>query len=198
MDVLLIFLRNPVLGQVKTRLARSLGDAEALRIYRLLLDKTRHAALDVAAHRWLCYTDFPDLADEWPNAFFEKKSQSPGDLGERMAAAFRQAFEAGARRAVIIGSDCPQLDGPALQVAFEMLDTADIVLGPASDGGYYLLGMKHLAPALFQGIAWSTGSVLQQTLAASRAAGLSVTLLPMLRDVDTLEDWQAYQATQRR
>ncbi|HMX40916.1 MAG TPA: DUF2064 domain-containing protein, partial [Saprospiraceae bacterium] len=94
--------------------------------------------------------------------------------------------------------DCPQLDGPALQVAFEMLDTADIVLGPASDGGYYLLGMKHLAPALFQGIAWSTGSVLQQTLAASRAAGLSVTLLPMLRDVDTLEDWQAYQATQRR
>ena len=191
LNTLLIFIRNPQLGKVKTRLARTVGDAEALRIYRILLEKTRQAALGVAAERWLCYSDFADLHDDWPNADFHKKTQHPGDLGERMEAAFREAFAAGARRAVIIGSDCPSLSGAVLQQAFEALDEANFVLGPVPDGGYYLLGMKQLEPSVFHDIAWSTETVRERTLQKIQAAGLTCALLPVLTDVDTEEDWRA-------
>lgn len=191
MNTLLIFIRNPALGKVKTRLARTLGDVEALRIYRILLEKTRTATLGVTAERWLCYSDFTDLHDDWPNADFHKKTQHPGDLGERMEAAFREAFAAGAQRAVIIGSDCPDLTGTVLQQAFDALDGADFVLGPVPDGGYYLLGMKQLESSVFHDIAWSTETVREHTLQKIQAAGLTCALLPVLLDVDTEEDWRA-------
>ena len=193
MNTLLIFIRNPELGKVKTRLARTLGDAEALRIYRILLEKTRTAALGVAAERWLWYSDFADLYDDWPNVDFHKKTQHPGDLGERMESAFREAFAAGAQRAVIIGSDCPDLTGAVLQQAFDALDKADFVLGPVPDGGYYLLGMKQLKSSVFHDIAWSTETVRERTLQKIQAAGLTCALLPVLMDVDTEEDWVAVQ-----
>lgn len=191
MNTLLIFIRNPQLGKVKTRLARTVGDTEALRIYHILLEKTRSAALNTPAERWLWYSDFADPHDDWPNANFVKKTQHPGDLGERMEAAFREAFAAGATRAVIIGSDCPELSGTMLQRAFDALADTDFVLGPVPDGGYYLLGMKQLESSVFHGIAWSTETVRERTLAKIQAAGLTCTLLPMLRDVDTEEDWRA-------
>ncbi len=191
MDILLIFIRNPQLGKVKTRLARTLGDEEALRIYHVLLEKTRAAALGVQAERWLFYSDFIDKNDDWPEADFSKKTQSEGDLGERMEQAFRTAFEAGAMKVVIIGSDCPELTGALLQTAFDRLDESDFVLGPVPDGGYYLLGMKELESSVFRDIAWSTETVQARTIKKMQAAGKSCALLPVLSDVDTEEDWRA-------
>ena len=190
-NVLLIFIRNPLLGKVKTRLARTVGDEEALRIYHILIEKTRRAALGVQVERWLFYSDFIDTNDDWPEMDFQKKIQSTGDLGERMEQAFRVAFGAGAKKVVIIGSDCPELTGEMLQAAFDKLDGADFVLGPVPDGGYYLLGMKELEPAVFQGIEWSTATVRARTLEKIAAAGKSCALLPLLSDVDTAEDWFA-------
>ena len=187
--ILLIFIRNPQLGQVKTRLARTVGDTEALRIYHLLLHQTRAAALDATAERWLLYSDFAGKNDEWPEPDFQKMVQQPGDLGERMEQAFRGAFAGGAAQVVIIGSDCPGLTGAILEDAFTALNTTDFVLGPVPDGGYYLLGMRALAPTLFRDITWSTDTVRSTTLERIAVAGKNCTLLPLLTDIDTEADW---------
>lgn len=189
-SVLLLFIRNPRLGQVKTRLARTLGDGEALRIYLILLEKTRQAALGVPVERWLFYSDFLENGDEWSETDFQKKVQTGADLGERMENAFRQAFSAGADKAVIIGSDCPGLHGTLLQEAFNRLDDADFVLGPTPDGGYYLLGMKQMEASVFRGIVWSTDTVRAETLRRIEESGKLCVFLPVLSDVDTEEDWR--------
>lgn len=190
-STLLIFIRNPKLGQVKTRLARTLGDAEALRIYHLLLEKTRMAVLDCPVERCLLYSDFVAENDAWNPESFQKVVQQPGDLGERMEAAFQMAFETGSHKVAIIGSDCPELSGAVLQQAFDLLDTVDFVLGPVPDGGYYLLGMKAMEPSVFHHIEWSTETVRAKTLERINALGKTCALLPMLMDVDTEEDWRA-------
>jgi uncharacterized protein len=125
------------------------------------------------------------------NAVFEKKLQSTGELGERMEAAFAAAFEAGAERALIIGSDCPDLSPAILDMAFAALHHHDFVVGPVPDGGYYLLGMRRFQADVFRGIAWSTETVRSTTLAIIQSLEKSVFLLPELRDVDTEEDWAA-------
>ena len=186
---ILIFIRNPELGKVKTRLARTLGDEEAFRIYQILLAKTRAAVLDCAANRCLFYSNFVAENDDWNPDFFEKSIQHPGDLGQRMSAAFEQIFANGAQKAVIIGSDCPELTGEILQQAFDLLENTDFVLGPVPDGGYYLLGMKAPAPSVFQDIEWSTETVRAKTIEKIEALGQSYAFLPMLSDVDTEEDW---------
>ncbi|MBC7776555.1 MAG: TIGR04282 family arsenosugar biosynthesis glycosyltransferase [Phycisphaerae bacterium] len=191
-NILLVFIRNPQLGKVKTRLARTLGDEEALRIYHILLKKTRATALACKAERWLFYSDFITENDEWLRSDFQKKIQHTGDLGERMDEAFKMAFGAGAEKVAIIGSDCPDLTGELLQQAFDLLDSTDFVVGPASDGGYYLIGMKALEPSVFQGIQWSTETVREKTLEKIRVTGKSCALLPMLLDVDTEEDWRRW------
>ena len=189
---LLIFAKNPRPGRVKTRLANTLGDVEALRIYRFLLQKTRETALAVEARRCLRYSDAITQDDEWPEEQFEKFVQEGADLGERMNAAFLRAFDDGAGKAVIIGSDCPELDGALLAEAFSALDASDVVIGPAPDGGYYLLGMRQHQPALFADIVWSTPAVLPATLEKAARLGLKVHLLPELSDIDTETDWRAY------
>ncbi|MBK6998112.1 MAG: TIGR04282 family arsenosugar biosynthesis glycosyltransferase [Lewinellaceae bacterium] len=189
-NTLLIFIRNPQLGKVKTRLAQTLGDEEALRIYQILLKKTRSAALACEAERYLFYSDFVDEQDDWAPAFFQKKIQHRGDLGARMESAFQQTFESGAKKVIIIGSDCPELSGETLQQAFDLLDTADFVLGPVPDGGYYLLGMKALESSVFHNIEWSTETVRAKTIEKILAVGKSYALLPILSDVDTEEDWR--------
>lgn len=191
-NVLIIFVRNPELGKVKTRLARTLGAEAALRIYRFLLEKTRAAALGASLERWLFYSENIPETDEWPRELFHKKQQSEGDLGARMEAAFQQAFEAGAEKVLIIGSDCPELTSTILEHALEMLDHTDFVLGPVPDGGYYLLGMKALTPVVFRDIAWSTAAVRAQTVEKIAALGQGYTLLPMLTDIDEAEDWADY------
>ena len=192
-NILLLFIKNPHPGYVKTRLARTVGDEEALRIYHILLDKTRKAAQALQAERWLYYSDFPDPDDNWPETDFLKKAQHGSDLGARMEAAFREAFDAGAAKVVIIGSDCPELSEEVLRAAFDHLDEKDFALGPTPDGGYYLLGMKQLESGIFHGIEWSTDSVRAKTLEQISLAGKTVAILPMLSDIDTEEDWRLYE-----
>lgn len=194
MDILLIFVKNPIPGQVKTRLARTVGDEKAADVYRFLLKKTRQLALDTSmARRWLFYADgVPAEDDIWPTALFEKYAQCPGDLGERMADAFQRAFAAGGKHVIIIGSDCPELTVEILEEAFAALDTCDAIIGPAHDGGYYMLGMNRFIPELFQGIAWSTPAVLGQTFEVFDRLRLDYGIFPTLSDIDTEADWLAY------
>lgn len=191
-QTLLIFVRNPVQGKVKTRLASTMGAEKALQVYHLLLEKTHRAALGCKAERWLFYSDFVPESDNWAPDFFCKKIQHGDSLGERMERAFQEAFYAGASKVVIIGSDCPELDSDILDTAFTTLDYADVVLGPVPDGGYYLLGMKTFLPSLFRDIEWSTSSVLEKTLDRAKAAGQSVAMLPQRYDIDTEADWEKF------
>lgn len=191
-SVLIIFIKNPRRGYVKTRLARTLGADVALQIYHYLLCQTRHAASAVKVRRLLFYSDVVEPADAWPETDFEKRVQSSGDLGLRMEQAFREAFAEGAQKVGIIGSDCPALTGAVLETAFQQLEHSDFVIGPTPDGGYYFLGMRVFEPGVFQDIAWSTEAVLSQTVAQIQKLGKKVSMLPVLSDIDTETDWIAY------
>jgi rSAM/selenodomain-associated transferase 1 len=186
--LLLIFIKNPVLGKVKTRLARTLGDAKALDVYLQLLNHTLLVTKDVDADKAVFYTDFVDRQDMWPDDSYQKQLQQGQDLGQRMQGAFKWAFEKQYEQVVIVGSDCPQLTTAIIEQAFAQLDTSKVVLGPAADGGYYLLGMTTLVPRLFNNKNWSTVTVLSDTLADLQILQLSYSTLPTLHDVDHAED----------
>ncbi|WP_460677580.1 TIGR04282 family arsenosugar biosynthesis glycosyltransferase [Hymenobacter coalescens] len=193
-DHLLIFARYPELGRVKTRLAAELGPDAALAAYRQLLYHTQAAVRPLTAGRtlWLAAPPPPAAGPLWPGVP-QRVQPAAADLGQRMAHAFEDAFAGGAQRVVIIGTDCPGLSTALLERAFQELHTHDVVLGPAHDGGYYLLGLRAPQPALFAGIAWSTEAVLRDTLAIAARQHLAVAQLPTLRDVDTAADWRAWQ-----
>jgi rSAM/selenodomain-associated transferase 1 len=189
-EVVLVFQKNEVLGKVKTRLASGMGDLRALEIYRHLIQSTYSVLEDVSAPVWTYYSDF---IPETVNPPIAKSFVQEGhDLGERMANAFARSFESGMEKVVLIGTDCPSLQSQHLNQAFEALIHSDLVLGPATDGGYYLIGMKRKADYLFEGISWSSAEVLSQTLAVASANGLDFTLLDELSDIDTQEDWERY------
>lgn len=199
---LLVFAREPVLGRVKTRLAAGIGAEAALAIYRELLALTAAAvaAAQVPATVWLAEAPAafePGQArPEWPGLPW-RVQPAAGSLGERMAQAFGEAFAAGAGRVVIIGTDCPGLSAELLRQAFDQLLSHDLVVGPADDGGYYLIGMTELHPALFANKAWSTATVLPDTLADAARLGLRVAQLPTLHDVDSAQDlatWRGHPA----
>lgn len=185
---LIIFVKNPELGKVKTRLSQTIGNEQALHIYISLLHHTKTISLEVAANRAVYYTDFIDTNDLWPENRFRKYLQTGDDLGGRMKSAFAAAFAEDFERVVIIGSDCPQLASTHVEQAFDLLNNYDVVIGPAVDGGYYLLGMKQLIPELFIHKAWSSDQVLLQTIADIQHLHLSYYLLETLRDIDTEED----------
>lgn len=193
---LLIFARPPEFGRVKTRLAASIGPVAALAVYEELLALTRAAADGVAARKtlWLAPAAPAAPAALWPGAGYAQRVQPAGDLGARMAAAFTAAFAGGAPAAILIGTDCPGLRAAHLEAAFAQLATHDVVLGPAADGGYYLLGMKTFIPDFFVDKPWSTAAVRAATLADARRLGLRVAQLPTLRDVDTADDLRAWRA----
>ena len=126
--------------------------------------------------------------DLWDEAGFDRYAQTGEGLGERMAHAFQKAFDQGVDRAVIIGSDCYELDTQRLQEAFQALERHDSVIGPSTDGGYYLLGMAKPIPEFFDNKEWSTASVAGDTMADAERLGLSMAILPSLTDIDTEKD----------
>lgn len=184
---IVIFLRAPVPGNVKTRLAASIGADEAAAVYRRLTALTLTAAGMTNATVYLSYDGpLPGPSDRSPR--FTYLWQSPGDLGERMLHALADA-QALHGRAILVGSDCPEISGEILEDALHQLRSANIVIGPATDGGYYLIGVSGPpAPGLFADLPWSTDRVFALTLDRCAEAGLQVAILPMLSDVDTLED----------
>ncbi len=185
-DLLIIFTRNPELGKVKTRLAATVGDASALDIYTFLLKHTVVITKELAVAKQVHYSVKIRENDLWDEAVFEKKQQHGDDLGARMLYAFQQGFKAGYQNIIIIGSDMLDLDQKDLEMAFSALKANDIVIGPAEDGGYYLLGMKQLKPEIFSNKKWGTGTVLKDTLKDLKSE--LVYSLPLKNDVDLYED----------
>lgn len=187
-SVLLIFVKNPQKGKVKTRLAEAVGEEKALQVYYRLLGITRKITASLDCDREVWYSHDIDDEDLWASGGYEKRLQTGDDLGERMRVAFRDVFAGGYEKAVIIGSDCAELTQEIIENAFRALDDHQVVIGPSRDGGYYLLGMTAFWPDLFSGITWSTPTVYQQTRARIENLGLSLQLLPTLNDIDTEQD----------
>ncbi len=188
---LIIFVRFPQLGKVKTRLAAQIGNENALLIYKNLLEHTRSIAEGADCDKYVFATE-PLKNDTWKNFYLEQ--QIEGDLGERMSYAFDHLFNKNYRKVVIIGSDCPGLTTNHLDEAYSALDHHDVVIGPANDGGYYLLGMKKFQPAIFKNKKWSTASVFEDTIETFRNFELSYMQLQTLTDVDDKkgipENWE--------
>ena len=185
-NLLLIFTKNPELGKCKTRLAKSIGDEAALSIYKHLLQHTARVSQQINSDKQVFYSKEIIQEDDFDSNLFQKKLQQGKDLGIRMSNAFAEAFQEGYQKVIIIGSDLYDLHSETIEEAFQNLDTHEVVIGPAKDGGYYLLGMKSFIPEIFQQKKWSTATVLQDTLADLKSK--KVTLLATKNDIDTFED----------
>ncbi len=186
-NALVIFVKNLVYGKVKTRLAATIGAENAFKVYAALIAHTWSVTQNIPAGKIVYYADKVEDEDIWDERF-DKMVQHGGDLGERMMNAFRDMFEKGYENVVIIGSDCPALDERIIIDAYHQLKKWDIVIGPAFDGGYYLLGMKSLHPYLFEKMAWSTPTVFEVTAARCKSLHLSCAVLPRLPDIDEEKD----------
>jgi uncharacterized protein len=187
-DTLIIFVKNPVLGKVKTRLAKSIGDEKALVVYTNLLKITKQTVIDLKINKVVYYSEEVEKDDIWTNSVFVKKVQQGDDLGARMYHAINEEAAEGADKICLIGSDTPDLTEKIIMDAFDLLEHRDVVLGPAHDGGYYLIGMKKNQQALFTDKPWSMQFLLKETLSEIRKCRLSYALLPLLSDIDTVED----------
>ena len=187
-SALIIFVRNPVLGKVKSRLAATLGEEKALAIYKALLAHTHNISINLSADKFIFYEDFVNHNDLWENTIYSKHLQEGNSLGDRMKNAFKYLFEKEYEKNIIIGSDCYELSTGLLIEAFNLLSKSDVVAGPASDGGYYLLGMKTFIPDLFDNKKWSTDTVYADTVNQMKELYLTFRALPVLKDVDVESD----------
>jgi hypothetical protein len=192
---LIIFAKVPEPGRVKTRLCEHITCEEAVELYdAFVADTVGMAASAGAFHVTLAYT--PESAggyftDRFDGLGVEFIPQEGADLGMRMHHALSRAFGHGADRAALIGTDIPTLTAGEIKDAFARLENSDVVIGPANDGGYFLVAMKRPQPGIFEGVAWSTPHVLNTTLERADAMGLTVSLIPGHTDVDTVMDLAA-------
>jgi rSAM/selenodomain-associated transferase 1 len=194
---LIVFVRLPRVGEVKTRLGGRIGMREAAAAYKHFAQHAFELADDLESIRVEVYVFYaPEAKEEEIRAWIQRPfiyvQQEGRTLGARMQRAFDTTFARGSLRTVIIGTDVPELDAHTLRFAYSRLSSHDVVLGPSSDGGYYLLGMNAPTKNLFDGIEWSTVNVLQQTLSCAERLRLSYTLLPEFADIDTEEDFKKY------
>ncbi|MBI4782444.1 MAG: TIGR04283 family arsenosugar biosynthesis glycosyltransferase [Oscillatoriophycideae cyanobacterium NC_groundwater_1537_Pr4_S-0.65um_50_18] len=207
-DRLIIFSRYPQPGKAKTRLIPALGAEAAANLQRQMTEHTLAQVSLLAAKQplateiWFAAGDAPDeqgvrLMQDWLGSRWNYVPQGAGDLGDRMAQAFAAAFATGAASVVTIGTDCPGLNAARMAQAFRSLQDHDLVLGPATDGGYYLIGLRRSVAELFVGIAWSTDRVFSQTMTIAQNLGLTIATLEQLTDIDRPEDlpvWEAVRA----
>jgi rSAM/selenodomain-associated transferase 1 len=185
-----VFGREPAAGRVKTRLAAGIGGPAAARVYAVTIEHTLEAAVDSEARVVLSLAAAP--SGEWaPGIECSIEVQGTGDLGDRMADAFERRFSEGEESVIIIGSDCPLITPEHLQAAGEALADRDVVLGPAVDGGYWLVGQRRPGVDLFSDIPWSSHDTLGTTRRRLAGIGAAWTELEELRDVDTREDLTA-------
>lgn len=199
MNALIIFIKNPIFGKVKTRLAATMGHEAAFEIYQQLLQHTRQITRTVLADKFLYYTDFIAISDEWDNSIYQKhlQKQTP-DLGLKMYESFRDMYKKGYEKAVIIGSDCIENTPEIIENAFVQLIEKQAVIGKATDGGYYAVGfdfsklsvVEAILQEVFLNKHWSHSQVAAEALNAFHAYGLSYAELPELSDIDTEEDWK--------
>lgn len=194
-NLLIIFTKNPVAGKVKTRLAKDLGNEKALEIYKFLLKHSAEITRSAEADKQVYYSDQIARNDIWPEDAFSKRKQEGEDLGERMENAFKAGFAEGYEKIVIIGTDLYDIKTADIDQAYHELEKNDYVIGPAYDGGYYLLGMKSLNSALFRNKEWSTSSVFQDSLEDMKQKKVKV--LQTQNDIDVLEDIKDHPAFQK-
>jgi uncharacterized protein len=188
-DLLMIFIKNPIAGKVKTRLAKTIGEQQALEIYKDMLSHTLKISSTVdGTDKIVYYSDFIDDRDEWAESGFFQALQQGADLGDKMGIAFNENFIKGYKKIIIIGSDCLELNSALIVKAFKSLDEHDAVIGPVVDGGYYLLGMNQANERLFRNKQWSTETVCQSTIADLEAGNLRYALLETLNDIDEEAD----------
>lgn len=188
-NALIIFARYPVLGKVKTRLASCFGNEFALDFYK---ECSGHLFTEIEQNQNEFFTPFLFCSEkaelnkmkDWAGGDFEYYHQEGNDLGERMENAFKKTFALGAKKAVIIGTDVPDISKKLIVTSFSYLDEKDFVIGPSTDGGYYLLGMNNLNCDLFSGIKWSTGTVFDKTINRMIENNCSYTKLERLHDID--------------
>lgn len=199
-NAVIIFAKLPEAGKVKTRLAATIGSHKALTLYTLFAEKIFEELTGLSDSD--CYLFYADAGNEdkikqWTDDRFIYRVQSNTDLGTRMYKAFTEVLSRDYENAVIIGTDVPDLTAAVIKEAFDALDGNDIVVGPADDGGYYLLGMKKPYKELFTGIEWSTSEVLSKTLAKAKGIGLTTNKLKMLYDIDTEAELNTWLETSR-
>lgn len=195
---IMIFTRYPEPGRTKTRLIPALGAEGAARLHCRMTEHILEEALALARRQTLLVSvHYEGGSRQRMSSWLGKEAilqrQVSGNLGRRMQKAFKWVFDRGARQSVLVGSDIPGLDRAIMEQALDHLERRDLVLGPARDGGYYLIGMNHTVPAnsrnsLFASMPWGTGEILSRTLEAARRAGLSFSLLPPLHDLDRPAD----------
>ena len=192
-DKLIIFVKAPRPGQVKTRLAEAIGPVAACEAYTQLLAKVlgQLGGLQPVDLRFTPDDGASEVA-HWLRPAWNALPQGAGDLGHRLSRAFDDAFAIGCERVVAIGSDCPAVTEADIHLAWDALEGNDVVLGPACDGGYWLIGLKGPTAGVFENIAWSTSSVLEQTIMHLKRTGRSYHLLRELTDVDTEIEWNAF------
>jgi len=193
-NLLLIFTRNPELGKVKTRLAKTIGAEKALAIYKFLLAHTKKVTENIACDKAVYYSVKVREDDLWNGEIYQKKQQLGEDLGIRMQNAFQDAFANGYEKVLIVGSDLIDLSEEIIEKGFLQLASNDVVIGPAEDGGYYLLGMKSVHPNVFKNKNWGTSSVREETL--NDLKDKKVHLLNELNDADVLDDIKEHPAFQ--
>jgi uncharacterized protein len=192
----LVFVKAPYPGQVKTRLGQSVGDRQAAQLYRCFTEDVLDTIESLEADCLICFAPAAEVGflKAWLGDHRSYLAQSGIDLGERMAAAFRHSFRVGYKQVLIVGSDSPDLPRAYLTQAFDALQQEQAVIGPSEDGGYYTLGFtsSNFCPEVFGPLPWSTSQVYPQTLGILKNAGTSVHILPSWTDIDTLEDLRQY------
>lgn len=199
-SALLIFIKNPELGKVKTRLAATVGDEKALEVFRKLLVNIHDKSLNVSADKLLFYSTFVGQNDIWENDIFHKnlQYQSP-DLGQRMLSAFEHAKEMGYSKVLIVGSDIYEVSTEILNAGFECLENSETVLGPSHDGGYYAIGFNfgkinssNFLQDVFLNKTWSHEQVAQEAIEVINSYSYTCNFLPILSDIDTEEDLKKF------
>jgi len=192
-EQLIVFTRYPEPGRAKTRLAKALGAHEAAAVQKKLTEHTMEEVGKLRHSHTVSIRVFysggtrKEIQD-WLGPDYTYREQGEGDLGLRMFRAAAEAFMKNFTRVVVIGTDCPLIKVRHIKEAFAALRRHDLVLGPATDGGYYLIGLRRIEKALFENISWGTDAVLKSTLQVAAEKGLSVDLLEILSDVDRPED----------
>ena len=205
-NVVIIFLKYPEPGKVKTRLAKDIGNEKACAIYKLLAEKVIKNVLTkdlvtYTVHFFFTPADRENEIKDWLKSILDNSQtigtkyspQEGNTLGDRMSNAFKQTLQReGCKRCIIIGTDCPEIDATTIESVFEILKGKDIVIGPCKDGGYYLLGTSRFVPDLFVDIDWSTDRVFKQTMKKVQKNNLFCNILKILTDIDTQEDFYRY------
>ncbi len=196
-SVIIVFLRAPEKGRVKTRLAREVGENKALDLYKAFVQTTLLAVERSGMDHRICFfpIDKQALVEDWLGPDHAYMPQRGNDLGQRMCNALSAVFDQGATKAILVGTDIPDINARHLLEAMDLLNQKQVVIGPSLDGGYWLIGFQRggFCPDLFLQVDWGTQTVFSSTLEKCKTAKLSLGLLPALQDIDTLEDLQTFQ-----